>query len=305
MNDIDLSIVVPTYCHEKYIGKALDSILMQKTKYSIEILVGEDASPDGTRAILKEYEKRFPNVFTMIYRDVNAGDFGSSNCGDLIRRAVGKYICMLEGDDYWVSSDKIEKQIDILEKDESVVAVACRTIVVDEDSIETGEKYPECENEVYRLSDYRRGILPGQTGSMVYRTEVYKKICNDKVWETKPMPGDRITYLGVAAYGKIVCIQDRMSAYRHITRGGSSFSATNTRDFEKECIWYINLIDFAKRLHSKNAVFAAEGRFLAYLFYDGLLLKKISLINMIKYVLKFNHPCVVLILKLYDVVIKG
>ena len=51
--DIMLSIIVPTYGQEKYIGQTLDSILMQKTKYSYEVLVGEDASPDNTRAVLK------------------------------------------------------------------------------------------------------------------------------------------------------------------------------------------------------------------------------------------------------------
>ena len=58
MDDVILSIYVPTYNHEKYIARALDSILMQKTDYAYEVLVGEDASTDNTRAILKEYEKK-------------------------------------------------------------------------------------------------------------------------------------------------------------------------------------------------------------------------------------------------------
>ena len=58
MNNPILSIYVATYNHEHYITQALDSILMQETKYTYEVLVGEDCSTDNTRAILKEYEKR-------------------------------------------------------------------------------------------------------------------------------------------------------------------------------------------------------------------------------------------------------
>ena len=58
MEEIMLSIVVPTYGHEKYIIQALESIRRQKTKYKYEVLVGEDASPDNTRKLLKEYAER-------------------------------------------------------------------------------------------------------------------------------------------------------------------------------------------------------------------------------------------------------
>ena len=54
INGIMLSIYVATYGHEKYIKEALDSILMQETKYAYEVLIGEDASPDHTREILKQ-----------------------------------------------------------------------------------------------------------------------------------------------------------------------------------------------------------------------------------------------------------
>ena len=56
MNDLMLSIYVPTFMHEKYIAQALDSILMQKTQYKYEVLIGDDASWDNTPIILKKYE---------------------------------------------------------------------------------------------------------------------------------------------------------------------------------------------------------------------------------------------------------
>ena len=70
-DDVILRIYVATYNHEEYIGRALDSILMQKTKYKFEVLIGEDASTDGTRAVLKKYEEQFPGFFTIFYREKN------------------------------------------------------------------------------------------------------------------------------------------------------------------------------------------------------------------------------------------
>ena len=64
--DILLSVVVITYNHERFIRKALDSILMQHTNFSFEILVGEDCSPDGTRAVLKEYKEKQKKIVPWI-----------------------------------------------------------------------------------------------------------------------------------------------------------------------------------------------------------------------------------------------
>lgn len=65
-----LSICVPTYNHEKYIEKALKSILMQKTKYSYEVLIGDDLSKDRTRNILREYEKKIQTHFMFITESI-------------------------------------------------------------------------------------------------------------------------------------------------------------------------------------------------------------------------------------------
>lgn len=304
MDDIVLSILVPTYGHEKYIKETLDSILMQKTNYKYEVIVGEDASPDNTREILKEYEKKFPGKFTMIYRDVNAGGYGNGNCKDLIERAKGKYLTFLEGDDFWICDTKIEEQVIFLEENPDYVAVGCNTVVVDGNSNIIGEKYPECKDEEYTLKHYRKGILPGHTACMIYRTDKYNEIFSDIIWTLNPVPSDRIIFLGAASMGKIHCIQKTMSAYRHVISEGMSYSARNRRDFYKELEWYVNLMSFARRLGNKNSEYAAEGRYLAFLIYDGLLKKEIQLRDVLELFFKMKHPLRVLLLKIADYICK-
>jgi len=107
-----LSVVCITYGQEKYIAQAIDSILMQVTNFKFEIIIGEDCSPDNTREILLSYEKKYPNIITLLCRENNIGV--SDNADDCIRKTKGKYIAILEGDDFWVDTSKLQKQVDFL-----------------------------------------------------------------------------------------------------------------------------------------------------------------------------------------------
>lgn len=294
-NGVILSIVVPTYNHEKYIAKTLDGILQQKTSYPYEVLVGEDASTDGTRSVLQEYEKKYPGRFMMIYRDVNAGGFGNNNGGDLVARARGKYLAYLEGDDFWIDEEKLELQLSFLEEHTDYLAAGCNTIVVDEHSEPKMETYPQCRDEEYTLKHYRRGIFPGQTASMIYRMDAYRAMGQDEIWLTNPMPGDRIVYFWMACHGKIRCIQREMSAYRHVTSSGSSFSAVRKVSYEEMIRWWENLVSMSYRMNNRDAEIAAEGRYFTRMIMGGLLKKEISIGDFFREYRKLHHkiavPC--------------
>jgi glycosyltransferase involved in cell wall biosynthesis len=220
-----VSVIVATYGHEDYIRKALDSILMQKVNFKYEVLVGEDCSPDNTRCILKEYEKKHPDKFIMIYRDHNIG--ARKNSRDLYKRSRGKYLATLEGDDYWTCDNKLQKQVDYLEKHPDIIATAHRVKVVDKHGEKTDKQYPECKDSWYTLKHYQNGILPGHTSSIVrrnvYRDKLYDMSIMEKI--SHQMPGDRVTVFLLAAHGKIYCFQEVMSAYRYVVDSGTSFSA--------------------------------------------------------------------------------
>lgn len=112
-NDIKVSIALIIYNHEKYIRQAIESILMQEVNFKYEIVVGEDKSTDNSRKILMEYKDKYPDKFTLILHDENVG--GTKNNYDVYMRSKGKYITILEGDDYWIDNKKLQKQVDFLE----------------------------------------------------------------------------------------------------------------------------------------------------------------------------------------------
>ena len=113
-----VSISCITYNHEPYIAQALDGFLMQKTSFPFEVLVHDDASTDRTADIIREYEKKFPKIIKPIYQKENqySKGFTSVTATWNVPRAKGKYIALCEGDDYWIDENKLQMQVDFLEK---------------------------------------------------------------------------------------------------------------------------------------------------------------------------------------------
>lgn len=284
MNDVVLSILVPTYNQERYIETALNSILLQKVKYKYEILVGEDVSKDNTREILKKYEITHPNKVKVYYRDINLGTSSAKldNHMDLYNRARGKYVIFLEGDDYWIDENKLEIQIDFLEKHPDYIAVAHNCIVVDENGKQRHETYPECKDTEYTLKHYVNNILPGQLATVMMRNIYRMDSFPTDMWEKRLVPGDRIFYFTLLANGKMYCIQKAMSAYRYVTTGGSSYSANVRYNFQYDEYWHKELCSYAYSTNKNPFVLCAETLYFACLV-RGIKYKSISFKNFLAY----------------------
>jgi RimJ/RimL family protein N-acetyltransferase/GT2 family glycosyltransferase len=111
-----VSVFMITYNHERFIREALDGILNQKVNFDLEIIVGEDCSSDNTREILLEYKNKYPNLFQLLLHSPNVG----AKQNHILTQSAckGKYIAFCEGDDYWTEPNKLQKQVDFLEKNE-------------------------------------------------------------------------------------------------------------------------------------------------------------------------------------------
>jgi glycosyltransferase involved in cell wall biosynthesis len=128
-----VSIVNNTYNHEGFIRDALEGFLMQKTTFKVEILVHDDASTDGTAAIVREYEARYPELIKPVYQTENQYSKGIKVTSTFqFPRALGKYIAMCEGDDYWTDPLKLQKQVEFLEANPEYVISYHDCKVIDE-----------------------------------------------------------------------------------------------------------------------------------------------------------------------------
>lgn len=240
-----ISIYVSVYNHENYITRALDSILMQKTQYSYEVLVGEDCSTDNTRQILQDYEAAHPNRLTVFYRKENMYRQPVTNTMDLKRRCRGKYIIALEGDDFWLDENKLERQVSFLEEHPDYIAVAHHCVVVGEDSTPNGEVYPECPSKRYTITKFFDRVMPGQLTTVLCRNYMLPNSIDTSLLTQGLNPGDQLLYFALLCNGKIRCFQEVMSAYRHVTNHGFSYSATERYDYEKTTRWHVALREYA------------------------------------------------------------
>lgn len=170
MREIMISILMLTYNHEEYIAQALESILMQKVNFKYEIIIGDDCSTDNTQEILIRYKEKHPDTIKLVLRQENIG--ATKNGYEIARMAIGKYISYLEGDDYWTHQDKLQKQVEFLEREQEFVACAHKCEIVDrigkvKSNIPTN--YGFWNKLIYSKKEYEKGILPGQTATLVHR----------------------------------------------------------------------------------------------------------------------------------------
>jgi glycosyltransferase involved in cell wall biosynthesis len=121
-----LSVLIITYNHEDFVRKSIDSALAQKADFPFEIVIGDDHSTDGTTAIISEYHDRYPSQIFAVTHDQNVGVV--ENFFHTLARCRGKYIALLEGDDYWTDLLKLQKQVDFLETNAAFVLCGGHTV---------------------------------------------------------------------------------------------------------------------------------------------------------------------------------
>lgn len=112
-SDILLSVCMVVYNQEQYVRDALDSVLMQKVNFPIEIIISDDCSMDATPEILHEYSVTFPGIVKPVFGSKNLGY--PNNQRRSLEAATGKYIALCDSDDYWTDPYKLQKQVDYLE----------------------------------------------------------------------------------------------------------------------------------------------------------------------------------------------
>lgn len=208
-----VSITCEAYNHEKYIADALESFLMQKTDFSFEILIHDDASTDRTAEIIKEYERKYPDIIKPIYQVENQYSKGVSV--ELINssRASGKYTAMCEGDDYWTDPLKLQKQVDYMEAHpECSMCVHGAYKVSSSRKKVVAKVRPSAESRIFTIEELIEG-----GGDFVATNSIM--IAREKVGEMpafylNAVVGDYPLVIYAALKGNVYYIDEIMSAYR-------------------------------------------------------------------------------------------
>lgn len=246
-NDVIVSILMPTYNHEKYISQSIESVLAQKTNYSYELLIHDDCSTDGTLTIAESYATKYPDKIKLFTEKENQGLMKSYK--RLIEQSNGKYLAIWESDDYWLDKNKLQIQIDFLETNPDYGIVAGDIITIDD---EGNEIKKGGFNNDKALTDFWYTKFLGLSGfegacAVIFRKDLFSSYCNINDYiDLRFKTFDHPTWLSISYHSKCKMIPKILAAYRH-----TSTSLSNNIYFEKHMDFIFNIVEIEKYIIEK------------------------------------------------------
>ena len=223
-----VTVLVTTYNQEKYIAQALDSVLAQKTDFPFEIYVSEDCGTDGTRDILKEYARRYPQIIRLNLREKNVGI--SRNWYEGLCAAKGEFVCTLEGDDWWRDELKLQKQADFLRAHPDYLAVS-HTLLLTDDEGNTYGTLPDDKrilNADATMPLFLRGVTYSCTACMVRNIFRTPDPAREAYVTANRSIADFALCMLYLDGGRVFVMDEAMSAYR-VGGPGAEHKNYNTR----------------------------------------------------------------------------
>ncbi len=301
-----VSVVCVTYNQESYIEDAIRGFLIQETDFPFEIIIHDDASTDGTTAIVKEYAERYPNLIRPVLQQENQFSQPGKN---VILIAVsytrGQYIALCEGDDYWMDSKKLHKQMATMQQYPECRLSFHPALKVDmQNHKKTIMDRHAKHNKVFNVGDIIKksgGYCP--TASLIFKKEVFNSIPN---WFYQVTIGDYFLQILGALKGGALYIDEVMSVYRVNAQESWSVRKINPIFLMNQYIRILDSLDSADRFMnyicrrqfniakritlwrmSQNTNFSAEKRRETF----RLIKNKLGVKEKILWLLVYQYPC--------------
>jgi glycosyltransferase involved in cell wall biosynthesis len=208
--DFIVDVPMCVYNQEKYIVEAIEGVINQKAHFKYRLIIGEDCYTDNTREIVKRYEAKYPEKIVVIYHNINIGAY--ENTKTVFKKCTSEYIALCDGDDYWTDPNKLQTQVDFLEKNRNFVGCFHNT----------EERYEEDSNKPsFLYCNFKSSMAIGfqslayhnliPTCSVVFRKNLIDKI---PAWHSTLKMGDWPLHLLNARHGDYWYIPWVMAVHR-------------------------------------------------------------------------------------------
>lgn len=289
-----VSVDCCTYNHEKFIARAIEGFLVQETSFPFEVIIHDDASTDKTADVIREYGKQYPSLIKPIFQTENqySKRLGSISAQFVWPLAKGKYIALCEGDDFWTDPFKLQKQVDLLEKNQDCSACFTNALFINE--INNANKlFVTMLNRGFvskrNIVIHGGGMYP--SASLVFRKDMLNLDLFEKITE---LAGDELLIYSMLLGGRIFYLDEVTCAYRRWSGGtysGISNSNEKLAELKRKSIYGYKKFDkFSKLKYHKyfNRKISLER---LYIIRNGkgldrfLLLFKLNLKEIIRFVL--------------------
>lgn len=245
-----VSIQCLVYNHEPFLRQCLDGFVMQKTTFPFEAIVHDDASTDGSAAIIREYAEKYPDIIKPFYETVNQYSKHDGSIARIMDAAMhpnSKYVALCEGDDYWTDPNKLQMQVEIMESDESIGLVHTYANVYDQQSESFKDELWGCP-----INSFEDELIANRpvTLTTCLRKDLFLKakqfLSNHRHQQWKM--GDYPLWLFLSYYSKTHLVEKSTGVYRKL-----KYSASHDPDPCKLAEFEISAYDvrffFAKHFH--------------------------------------------------------
>ena len=204
--DIQVSVCVVTYNQESYIAECLESLVTQQTNFKFEIIVGEDCSTDTTRSIVQSYVEKYPGLVVPMFYEKNVG--AVENIKQVYKAAKGKYIAHIDGDDMALPG-KLQKQFDILEKNQDCSICVHNMDAVDGNSNSMKREFTIFDEKKYSLIDMYL-INP----FFIHSSKMFVNKIDEYIDDINENALDIEVHIEQAKQGDIYFLQEHLGCYR-------------------------------------------------------------------------------------------
>ncbi len=205
-----VSIACITYNHVKFISQAIEGFLRQETAFPIEIIIHDDASTDGTAAIVQDYASKHAHILPILQTENQYSQGIKPSTTHVLPRCRGKYVALCEGDDYWIDPLKLQKQVNLLEQRSDYAMCFTNSSIVDENSqIVRASRLEKERRRDLSQRDVVSGLVPPTNTIMM------RNIIQD-AYATFPniVNGDILISALLAEHGQAGYIGDVTACYR-------------------------------------------------------------------------------------------
>lgn len=267
-----VAVWMVTYNHESFISQAVESVLNQQTNFSFHLFIGDDFSTDSTRNICMSLAEKYPGQISLLTGDRNIGP--NKNALRVYQACISsgaQYIALLEGDDYWSSPYKLQKQVDYLEKNKD--CVSChhwQEYAVKDGSGRFSVVPAPKEGQGYstREKNSVADIFANEV-RIKTRTHMFRNVIREiPEWYSKIAFGDVAMSMILGKHGKFGFIDEAMAVYRQTSSGISTAGIRNPLFTFDHFIKWIQLWEYGLKYY--NFAYLKEGERTIIYFYSTI-----------------------------------
>lgn len=256
--EVAVSVICNTYNHGPYIKDALEGFVSQKTNFNYEVLIHDDASTDNTADIIREYERKYPELIKPIYQKENQYSKGVNITSTFhLPRLKGRYVALCEGDDYWTDSGKLQRQFDAMEAHPELDICAHTVSKVQASNSQfLCNIAPSDKETVFSTEE----VIAGGGGFVATNSLFYRReLLENQPEFLKYCPLDYSLQIHGALRGGMLYLPDNMAIYRFLVAGSWTRRIENKEYADAQRYIIKRMLDIGKMYSSADLAYYNQG----------------------------------------------